>query len=269
MESKREVRTSSKGKNSKNKDYKKSNEVGKKRSFTALIVFLISAMVVTGIILLFVHPIFNLKDIEIQGTSRYSVEDITIATGLKLNENMFLQAMNKSEVDLSKLPFAKSFEYEYKLPDKIIVKIQERIPIYIAYNKDVNKYYSIDEDGYILEEAKAERTSDEQVFVYGIVFSEDFSFGDKINEIDLSKIACYENIKNEFKDTKIEASITKVSFENALTTITLNDKLNVVFSNDKNLNYLMAFFSEIIKNIGVDTVGTIDMTKPNPTFSIY
>ena len=51
--------------------------------------------------------------------------------------------------------------------------------------------------------------------------------------------------------------------------MTLNDKLNVVFSDDKNLKYVIAFLSEIINNVGIDSIGTIDMTKKNPTFSAY
>ena len=77
------------------------------------------------------------------------------------------------------------------------------------------------------------------------------------------------NIKNELKNAIASASVTKVSFENALTIITLNDKLNVVFSDDKNLKYVIAFLSEIINNVGIDSIGTIDMTKKNPTFSAY
>ena len=149
------------------------------------------------------------------------------------------------------------------------MNIIERTPLYIAYNKDVNKYYLIDGEGYILEESKPEKTSEEQVFVYGIVFSEDFDVGDKINDIDKSKLDMFLNIKNELKNAIASASVTKVSFENALTIITLNDKLNVVFSDDKNLKYVIAFLSEIINNVGIDSIGTIDMTKKNPTFSAY
>ena len=212
---------------------------------------------------------FNLKDVEIIGTNRYTSDQVVSSSNLKLNENIFVQVLKNGNIDLSKLPYIKSYKYEYKLPDKIVVSVIERTPLYIAYNKDVNKYYLIDGEGYILEESKPEKTSEEQVFVYGIVFSEDFDVGDKINDIDKSKLDMFLNIKNELKNVIASASITKVSFENALTIITLNDKLNVVFSDDKNLKYVIAFLSEIINNVGIDSIGTIDMTKKNPTFSAY
>lgn len=240
-----------------------------KNSFSIVVTFFLVALLIAIVITVFFHPVFNLKDIEIVGTNRYTSDRVVSSSNLKLNENIFVQVLKNGNIDLSKLPYIKSYKYEYKLPDKIVVSVIERTPLYIAYNKDVNKYYLIDGEGYILEESKPEKTSEEQVFVYGIVFSEDFDVGDKINDIDKSKLDMFLNIKNELKNAIASASVTKVSFENALTIITLNDKLNVVFSDDKNLKYVIAFLSEIINNVGIDSIGTIDMTKKNPTFSAY
>lgn len=240
-----------------------------KNSFSIVVTFFLVALLIAIVITVFFHPVFNLKDVEIVGTNRYTSDQVVSSSNLKLNENIFVQVLKNGNIDLSKLPYIKSYKYEYKLPDKIVVSVIERTPLYIAYNKDVNKYYLIDGEGYILEESKPEKTSEEQVFVYGIVFSEDFDVGDKINDIDKSKLDMFLNIKNELKNAIASASVTKVSFENALTIITLNDKLNVVFSDDKNLKYVIAFLSEIINNVGIDSIGTIDMTKRNPTFSAY
>ena len=66
----------------------------------------------------------------------------------------------------------------------------------------------------------------------------------------------------------INGNITKVDFENSLTTITLNDKLNVIFPNDTNLKYKMDFLNSILKKNG-DLQGVIDMTKNDPVFSIF
>ena len=240
-----------------------------KNSFSIVVTFFLVALLIAIVITVFFHPVFNLKAVEIIGTNRYTSDQVVSSSNLKLNENIFVQVLKNGNIDLSKLPYIKSYKYEYKLPDKIVVSVIERTPLYISYNKDVNKYYLIDGEGYILEESKPEKTSEEQVFVYGIVFSEDFDVGDKINDIDKSKLDMFLNIKNELKNAIASASVTKVSFENALTIITLNDKLNVVFSDDKNLKYVIAFLSEIINNVGIDSIGTIDMTKKNPTFSAY
>ena len=241
----------------------------KNNSFKIVIAFLVIAIVVSLLVIMFANTVFELSNIEIKGTDKYTKDDILASSSLKIGENIFVQTLNKNRINVENFAYIKSFSYEYKLPDTLVINIVERTPIYIAYNKDVNKYYEIDEDGYILKETKAEKSSTEQVFVYGIIFSDDFVIGERINEIDLEKLQCFKNIQAEFRNSGINANITGVSFENSLTTITLNDKLNVIFADDKNLDYLMAFLKGIIENIGVDTVGTIDMTKTNPTFSIY
>ena len=149
-----------------------------KNSFSIVVTFFLVALLIAIVITVFFHPVFNLKDVEIVGTNRYTSDQVVSSSNLKLNENIFVQVLKNGNIDLSKLPYIKSYKYEYKLPDKIVVSVIERTPLYIAYNKDVNKYYLIDGEGYILEESKPEKTSEEQVFVYGIVFSEDFGVGD-------------------------------------------------------------------------------------------
>lgn len=93
--------------------------------------------------------------------------------------------------------------------------------------------------------------------------------GKKINDIDLTKIQIYKKIEKEFNENKINGNITKVSFENSLTTITINDKLNIIFPNDTDLEYKMVFLKTILQSIPEDSVGVIDMTKTRPTYSSF
>ena len=90
----------------------------------------------------------------------------------------------------------------------------------------------------------------------------------------LSGIVKYDKVdktpkKVEFKKDEISGKITKVSFENSLTTITINDKLNIIFPNDTDLEYKMVFLKTILKSIAEDSVGVIDMTKTRPTYSSF
>ena len=75
--------------------------------------------------------------------------------------------------------------------------------------------------------------------------------------------------KVKFNENKINGNITKVSFENSLTTITINDKLNIIFPNDTDLEYKMVFLKTILQSIPEDSVGVIDMTKTRPTYSSF
>ena len=85
----------------------------------------------------------------------------------------------------------------------------------------------------------------------------------------MSKILVFLKIDDEFLKSKINRKITKVNFENSLTTLTLNDKLNVIFPNSDNLSYKMALLGEILKSIGEDSGGVLDLTQTNPTYSSF
>ena len=137
----------------------------------------------------------------------------------------------------------------------------------MVYDKDNNKYYKLSEDGYILEESNIDKRDNKELLLYGIIFNNQVVLGEKINELDLVKIKLYKKIEVEYIKSGINSVITKVNFENSLTTITLDDKLNVVLPNDTNLKYNINFLKPIIEKLGKDSAGVIDMTKTNPTFS--
>ena len=72
-----------------------------------------------------------------------------------------------------------------------------------------------------------------------------------------------------FEKYQINGKITRLNFENSLTTITLNDKLNIVFLNDTDIDYKMSFLKSILEKIGEDSSGVINMTVSDPVYSSY
>ena len=101
------------------------------------------------------------------------------------------------------------------------------------------------------------------------MFEENVELGKKINEVYIKKLEIYNNIKTLLEKYEIEANITKVNFSNSLTTISLDDKLKIVFSNDSNLEYKVSFLKGIIQKNGGVVEGTIDMSIENPVYSKY
>ena len=79
----------------------------------------------------------------------------------------------------------------------------------------------------------------------------------------------YNSIKNEFENIQIEGNITKVNFSNSLTIVTLDDKLNVIFANDSNLEYKVSFLKGILQKNEQIVEGTIDMSIEDPVYSKY
>lgn len=224
------------------------------------------AIIAVIIYLAFSLEIFNIENITISGNEKYSSEEILKNIKLKKGENIFKEILFGSK-DIE-LPYISKADYNITLPNTIIVNVKERYPVYIALDRNTGKYYKIDNDGFLLEECKVESKKDELI-IEGFIFEEDIKLGDKINEVYLNKLDIYNKIKEMIERYQIQGNITKVNFSTSLTTISLDDKLNITFSNDSNLEYKVSFLKGIINKNGNNLEGYIDMSIENPVYSKY
>lgn len=274
-ETKKKSGTSNGYKNKKNNSIQYSgkvtvNERKKKRKATKIIfIFFIIGILISGIYLLLTLENFNLVKVNLNETSKYSKQDIVNKAGIEVGKNIFIEYVKSDKKAVTTLPYVESIKLRLKLPNEININVVERTSKYFAYDKDSGKFFSLSEDGYILEEVDINKKTNDEILITGITFDNDVMLGKKINDIDLSKIDIYKKIEKEFKKDNISGNITKVSFENSLTTITINDKLNIIFPNDTDLEYKMVFLKTILQSIAEDSVGVIDMTKTRPTYSSF
>src|SRR5574344_181132 len=245
------------------------NQKKKKKAFKVFSAFALIIVLCVGIYLLFTLPYFSLSDVNLNETQKYSKQDILQKLNITIGKNVFIEFFTCNRKNVSTLPYVEDVKLSLKLPNKIDMKVVERAGKYVAYNKEDNSFYELSKDGYILDKIDINSKKEDELLVIGISFENDVILGSKINDIDLSKFTIFKKIKNEFENSKLNGSITKVNFENSLTTITINDKLNVIFPNDTDLEYKMSFLKGILSKIGEDSVGVIDMTKTNPTYSSF
>ena len=161
-----------------------------------------------------------------------------------------------------------TFTLNYSFPSTIVINVEERYPAYIALDKNTNSYYKIDNEGYLLEKCKLTDKKDE-LLVEGFAFESEVKLGEKINEVYLDKLETYNTIKQLLEKYEIKGNITKLNFSNSLTTITLDDKLNVIFANDSNLEYKVSFLKGILQKNEQIVEGTIDMSIEDPVYSKY
>lgn len=242
----------------------------KKRKVARIIFFfVIFGAMIAGVYLLLTLKAFNLENVELNETMKYSKEDIVNKAGIEVGKNIFIEYFTSDKKAVTTLPYVESIKLKLKLPNGIKIDVVERTSKYFAYDKDNNKFFSLSDDGYILEEVDINNKKNDEILLTGVTFDDEVMLGKKINDTDLSKIGIYKKIEKEFKKDEISGKITKVSFENSLTTITINDKLNIIFPNDTDLEYEMVFLKTILKSIAEDSVGVIDMTKTRPTYSSF
>lgn len=264
----RKNRASTKRNYEENKRKIKKKKKGKK-AFIIILIFLIIGVLASGCYLLFTSSTFDVSEVELNGTERYTKEEIMSSLDISLGKNIFIEFFSYNKENINKFPYLSDINLNIKLPNKIQLNVSERTSKYLAYDKEKNKFFKIDGEGYILEEGKIEEKTEDEMLVYGITFADEIIFGEKINEIDYSKILTYLNVKKEYDKSGIGMTITKVSFENSLTTLTLDDKLIVKFPNEIELEYKMNFLKGIIEKLPAESVGVIDMTKDKPIFSSF
>ena len=242
----------------------------KKRKVARIIFsFVIFGAMIAGVYLLLTLKAFNLENVELNETMKYSKEDIVNKAGIEVGKNIFIEYFTSDKKAVTTLPYVESIKLKLKLPNEIKIDVVERTSKYFAYDKDNNKFFSLSDDGYILEEVDINSKKNDEILLTGVTFDDEVMLGKKINDTDLSKIETYKKIEKEFKKDEISGEITMVSFENSLTTITINDKLNIIFPNDTDLEYKMVFLKTILQSIAEDSVGVIDMTKTRPTYSSF
>lgn len=232
-----------------------------------LIITFVIGIIVVCAYSMFNLEYFNLQNVEVVGNTKYEEDKIIENTTLVIGKNIFTQLITK-DYNKSELPYVSKLGYSYSFPNTIVIQVEERYPEYIAKDKNSDKYYMIDNQGYILEECTLEQKQDE-LLVEGLSFEENVEFGKKIDDVYIKKIEKFNEIKELLKEAEISTNITKVTFNASLTIINIDDKLDVVFSNDSNLSYKVSFLKEIIKKNGGIVEGKIDMSVENPVYSKY
>ncbi len=234
---------------------------------TVITISFVIAIIIATAYLMFTLEYFNLTNIEVVGNTKYTNEKIIENCSLKIGDNVFKDLLSKS-YNVSEIPYISNLKYRYKFPSEIVVQVEERYPEYVAKDKNSDKCYMLDNQGYILEECSTE-TKGDTLFVEGLSFEEKVDFGKQIDEVYLRKLKKYKEIKQLLEEAQLPTNITKVNFNASLTIITMDDKLNIVFSNESDLRYRVSFLKTIIAQNGTIEEGTIDMSLENPVYSKY
>lgn len=240
----------------------------KNKKARVILFVLLLIILIAGGCFLFTSSYFNLTQLEVTGYDEYTSEIFLEKYGVSYGTNVFLDYMKFKKNKIEELSYVEKTKVSIALPNKIIIEVTSKSSEYIAYDKDSQKYYFLDANGYILKEVTMQERQDE-ILIQGVTFDDEVKIGTKINDIDYNKIVTFCKIKSEYEKVINTGKITKVNFESSLTTVTINDKLNVVFPNDKELTYNMKFLKGILEKLEEDPKGTIDMTKSNPSFSSY
>ena len=187
---------------------------------------------------------FNIKDIQVVGNHKMDYNKIVKASMCTIGENTFKINKKTGEKSLDRLSYVKNSRIRRKLPNTIIIEIEERTEMAIIPH--IGSFVYIDDEGYILSiEEKNTDTKLPQVF--GVELTE-FNIGENLFE-QLENT----NLENFTILSKQIGLLSSMKYINLSDTnnirVELNDGIKVIFGSIDNIQYKLSFLSEIQKDI--------------------
>lgn len=205
---------------------------------------LLLAIIVGIILFLFMSPVFNIKEININGNKRIDSNEIISLSQIHNDENIFKISKNSVKESIKENPYIDSVEIKRKLPNKIEIQIIERTPKYMI--EFGNGFVYLNEQGYMLE-ISANNISIPILTGYSTSLNE-LNPGNRLNSDDLEKLATVIKIMDSAELNEIDTLITKINIsdkENYV--LELSNKGKVVYlGNGTSINDRILILKEIL-----------------------
>ena len=188
-------------------------QIKRNRKIKTLIKLILLLAVIAGIIIyLMLSPIFNIKNIIVEGNSSISSEQIISLSKVQKETNLFKVSNKDTTASIKENPYVKSVEIRRKLPDTITFVITERVATYmLEYG---GSYAYIDNQGYILEISANTKEGLAKIVGYETV-QDEIVPGNRLCENDLEKLNTVLRITTSAKTNQFDSLITSINIEDS------------------------------------------------------
>ncbi len=219
---------------------------------------LMFAVIIISILLLLVLPVWNIEIIEFEIESYgaepyYSQRDIEIVMGITENTHILNITSNNVEQCMEKLPFIETLEVEKIFPNKLSIKVTERIPLgYLPFS-----------GRYLLINNKAVVMAEHQQMFYKLpliegIQVEQFSLGKPLAILNDEHMLALELILKELEKYNIVSNITNINIGNLEEIHLYIGKLDVIIGNIDDFDKKIAWLNSIYQDY---TVGILDLSN--------
>ena len=230
-------------------------------------IFIITILILVAIILAMFSPLFNIKNIIINGNSKISTNEIISLSQIELEENMFKVNSTKVIKQIKENAYISTVKITRNIPSTITITIEERIPAYLI---ECNGNYAyVDKQGYILEISQEKL---ELPILQGETTEiSNITAGGRLEKKDLQKLEIVIKMMEVAQSIEISNLITRIDIKNI-------DDIELIFEtkektahlgNGTNLLNKMNSIKRILEkeegNKGEIFVN-MDLNKDNPVF---
>lgn len=231
-------------------------------------VLLLFAVMIGILIYLMLSPIFNIKNINVEGNSGISSEQIISLSNIQKDTNLF-KVSNKDTISaIKENPYVKTVEIKRNLPDTITLIITERKAAYMLEHG--SSYAYIDSQGYILEISANPIEGLAKITGYETL-QDEIAPGNRLCENDLKKLNTVLKITAAAKINEIDSLITTINIADSSNyTLFLEAEQKTVYLGDcTSLDTRMLFVKTILekeKNHAGEIFVNMNLNEKNPFF---
>ncbi len=232
----------------------------------------ISVVLIILVIAFVFSPIFNVKQIKVEGIQKLAQEDIINLSQIQLNENMFKIKISEVAKKIEENTYVESVNITRELPKTIKISIKEREAQYIIQTEIGNAY--VDYNGYIIEILEEKlplpiltgyTTPIENIIDYKNI--------KKLSDEDCAKLETVSDIAESAKNNDILKYITSIDMLEAKNIkLNLDNEKKVAHLGDgSNANLRILYLKTIIERENgkageIYINGDIQTLKPKPYF---
>lgn len=227
----------------------------------------LSICIVIAIIAAMTSPLFNIKEIIVEGNEKITKDEIISLSQIKIDENTYKINMSKAQEKILENPYIKSVKIKRVLPSKVSILVEERKATFMfEYGSG---YVYINNQGYILE-VSSEKL--EVPIIQGAeTLAEEFVPGNRLCTNDLEKMSTIIKIMEVASNNDIANLITRIDIENSQNyKILFESEEKIAYLGDAtNLNDKMPRIVAILnqeKGVAGEIFVNMDLKNSNPIF---
>lgn len=217
------------------------------------VLFFVLALAITLSLTVF----FKITAVEVTGTDRYPNEQLVLATGVEVGDNLL--RINKKAISdrLTQYPYIESVEVKRAFPPKVVVTITEATPL--AAVGQPGNYVLVSTQGRILE-TNLTAVPDGVIAAAGPAL--EGQAGDMVAEEQEEYIAMLVYLREAILATGFD-KITAVDVTDRLNiVVTYDGRVTIQLGSESNLERKLAMVYTVLEDQEEDFVGEINATSP-------
>ncbi|MBS7315511.1 MAG: FtsQ-type POTRA domain-containing protein [Clostridiaceae bacterium] len=220
---------------------------------------LLTAMICAA--LFFIASVFfEVKTIEVTGTSRYLPEYVAELSGVESGDKLlFINRFQISQNLFEKLPFVKEIKVRRRFPNTVLIELTERTPAAKLVSGGIS--YIIDEEAFLLEYTAL---GDEyRLPVINGAAPSEYQPGRQLVFEDGLMLESLKSILAELVKSDWIANISEINLEKIYNiSFQYANRFTVVLGDASELEYKLAVFRVMLERLKDTDQGTIDLSTP-------